>query len=185
MPFYVNIGRDVLAEAATRRSDRSASEFGATFVTDTCTYITPILEEVSGVVMTNSGKWAYYAPGNLGVEVVLGSLAECVESAVAGKDHGGGPMVTAATYRVLVPGRAVGDMAILDEPLSLWGGFDVETGRIIDQNHPQVGVESDRAHRRDATRAGLELVVVGSGRGPAAGHSTGRLHPAGSPTRFW
>jgi len=34
--------------------------------------------------MTNSGKWAYYAPGNLGFEVVMGSLADCVESAVRG-----------------------------------------------------------------------------------------------------
>ena len=85
VPFYVNIGRDLFAEASQEGLIGPASEFGATFVTDTCTYITPILEEVSGVVMTNSGKWAYYAPGNLGVEVVLGSLAECVESAVTGK----------------------------------------------------------------------------------------------------
>ena len=31
--------------------------------------------------MTDSGKWAYYAPANIGAEVVLGSLAECVASA--------------------------------------------------------------------------------------------------------
>jgi predicted aconitase len=35
--------------------------------------------------MTDSAKWAYYAPGNLGVSVVFGSLAECVESAVTGR----------------------------------------------------------------------------------------------------
>ena len=35
--------------------------------------------------MTDSAKWAYYAPGNLGVEVVFGSLEDCVESAVAGR----------------------------------------------------------------------------------------------------
>lgn len=44
-----------------------------------------------------------------------------------------------ATYRVLLAGRAVGDVTVLEEPLSLWGGFDVETGQIIDQNHPQLG----------------------------------------------
>lgn len=49
-------------------------------------------------------------------------------------------MVSTSTYRVLVPGRAVGALMILDEPLSLWGGLDVETGRIIDQNHPQLGL---------------------------------------------
>jgi predicted aconitase len=38
-----------------------------------------------GAIMTNSGKCAYYAPGNLGVDVAYGSLAECVASARAGK----------------------------------------------------------------------------------------------------
>ena len=35
--------------------------------------------------MTDSAKWAYYAPANLGVAVAFGSLAEVVESAVAGR----------------------------------------------------------------------------------------------------
>jgi predicted aconitase len=35
--------------------------------------------------MTNSAKWAYYAPGNLGVEVAFGSLEECVASAAQGR----------------------------------------------------------------------------------------------------
>lgn len=83
VPFYVNTGRDVLATTAV--SVATAEDFGAIFVTDTCTYITPIIGEPHGAVMTNSGKWAYYAPGNLGVEVVMGSLADCVESAVRGE----------------------------------------------------------------------------------------------------
>ena len=44
-------------------------------------------------------------------------------------------------YDVLVAGRALGELVVLDEPLSLWGGFDPETGRIIDRNHPQVGTD--------------------------------------------
>jgi hypothetical protein len=35
--------------------------------------------------MTNSGKFAHYGPANLGYEVVYGSLADCVASAVAGR----------------------------------------------------------------------------------------------------
>ena len=35
--------------------------------------------------MTDSGKWAFYAPANIGATVVLGSRRECVESAVAGR----------------------------------------------------------------------------------------------------
>ena len=54
-------------------------------VTDTCTYFTSIIDETAGTSMTDSAKWSYYAPGNLGVEVVFGSLEDCVESAVAGR----------------------------------------------------------------------------------------------------
>jgi predicted aconitase len=84
VPFYVNVGRDVLDEASSRQLVEPITRFGATLVTDTCTYITPIMEDLSGVVMTNSGKWAYYAPGNIGVRVVMGSMSECVQSAISG-----------------------------------------------------------------------------------------------------
>lgn len=57
---------------------------GVRIVLDTCTYYTPRPAGVAGTVMTNSAKWAYYAPGILGVEVAFGSLASCVESMVAG-----------------------------------------------------------------------------------------------------
>jgi predicted aconitase len=83
--FYVSTGRDTL-EAVERRGwlyllDRA----GVTLVTDTCTYVTPIIRQVDGLVMTDSGKWAWYAPGNIGVDVVFGSMAECVRSAQAGR----------------------------------------------------------------------------------------------------
>ena len=83
--FYVSTGRSVLAEAESRGWIEVCERAGITIVADTCTYVTPILRNDARVVMTNSGKWAYYAPGNLGVQVVLGSLAECVHSAVEGK----------------------------------------------------------------------------------------------------
>jgi predicted aconitase len=85
VPFYVNTGRDVLAEAAGQGLVGILEGFGAQFVTDTCTYTTPIMGPVRGAVMTNSGKWAYYAPANLGVDVVLAEMADCVESAVRGR----------------------------------------------------------------------------------------------------
>ena len=56
-----------------------------TVVTDTCTYITPILHDIEGPVMTNSAKWAWYAPANLGFDVAFGSLEECVRSASLGR----------------------------------------------------------------------------------------------------
>jgi predicted aconitase len=85
VPFYVNTGRDVMTEAEEAGLVGVLDGFGAQMVTDTCTYTTPIMGPVQGVVMTNSGKWAYYAPANLGVDVVLAEMADCVESAVAGR----------------------------------------------------------------------------------------------------
>ena len=49
------------------------------------------LKALGAVVMTNSGKWAYYAPGNIGVEVAFGSLADCIASARAGQVVRAGP----------------------------------------------------------------------------------------------
>lgn len=84
VPFYVNTSRSVLDEL-DKSTIEGLERFGVTFVTDTCTYITPIIGEVGGAIMTNSGKWAYYAPANLGVDVVLGGLGECVDSSVDGR----------------------------------------------------------------------------------------------------
>ena len=39
--------------------------------------------------------------------------------------------------QVLAPGEASGTALVLDEPLSLWGGMDPATGRLIDAHHPQ------------------------------------------------
>jgi len=83
--FYVSTGRDTLAEVERRGWLDALERTGVTLVTDTCTYVTPIIKRVDGVVMTDSGKWAWYAPGNLGVDVAFGSMAECVRSATAGR----------------------------------------------------------------------------------------------------
>ncbi len=59
---------------------------GVRVVVDTCVVVAPILRTPrGGVLMTNSGKFAHYAPGNVGFDVVFGSLAECVASAHAGR----------------------------------------------------------------------------------------------------
>jgi predicted aconitase len=82
---YVSTGRDILIEAEARGWVELLERAGVRMVVDTCTYITPILDARERVVMTNSAKWAYYAPGNIGVQVVFGSLAECVRSAYRGR----------------------------------------------------------------------------------------------------
>lgn len=42
--------------------------------------------------------------------------------------------------RSLVSGTAEGDVTVLTVALSLWGGFDVHTGRISEPSHPSFGV---------------------------------------------
>jgi len=59
--------------------------FGATIAFDTCPFHSPIIPENASVVMTNSGKAAYYSPGELGVRVAFAPLDQCVRSAVSGR----------------------------------------------------------------------------------------------------
>ncbi|MCU6482413.1 aconitase X catalytic domain-containing protein [Arthrobacter sp. A2-55] len=82
---WINTSREVLAQAREAGLVQAAEERGARIVADTCTYITPILAPEERTVMTPSGKWAWYAPMNIGVDVVFGTLAECLASARAGR----------------------------------------------------------------------------------------------------
>ena len=81
----ISTGRDVMAAATERGIVGRLRDSGVELLVDTCSYIAPILREAAGPVMTDSGKWAYYAPGNIGAGVVFGSSAECIRSAVAGR----------------------------------------------------------------------------------------------------
>lgn len=85
-PLYANTGRHVLQPLEAQGRRKRLEDAGVIFVVDTCVVVTPILPEIQGaVLMTNSGKFAQYAPGNTGYAVTYGSLSECVESAVAGR----------------------------------------------------------------------------------------------------
>jgi predicted aconitase len=85
VPIYVNTGRDTLRSLEHEGRLEGSQRNGLVIVTDTCTYLTPVLERLDGTVMTNSGKWAHYAPGNLGVQVAFGDLEDCIASAAAGR----------------------------------------------------------------------------------------------------
>ena len=85
IPIYVNTGRATLRAIEAEGRLRGAEAFGLVPVADTCTYITAILKRLDGAVMTNSGKWAHYAPGNIGVEVAFGDIEECIAAAAAGR----------------------------------------------------------------------------------------------------
>jgi predicted aconitase len=83
IPFYVCTGRHTLAELQRAGIDLAPS--GLTVVADTCIVVTPILPNNTGLLLTNSGKFAHYTRPNTGYDVLYGSLSDCAETAVAGR----------------------------------------------------------------------------------------------------
>jgi predicted aconitase len=83
VPTYATTSRFVIASdpAAAQRLE----EAGVTIIRDTCTYFQPDIIDPGTVVMTNSAKWAYYAPAIVGCTVILASQSDCAESAVSGE----------------------------------------------------------------------------------------------------
>lgn len=79
--FVVCTHRIVLEVIKRRGWLEELKAAGIQVVVDTCVVVTPILRKRNGTLMTNSGKFAHYAPGNIGLATVYGSLLECVRSA--------------------------------------------------------------------------------------------------------
>lgn len=75
------VAKEVARHAGTLAE---VERFGAEVVTDTCILLAPLLGPEVKTLMTNSGKYAHYSPGRLNLNVVFGSLADCVASAEAG-----------------------------------------------------------------------------------------------------
>jgi predicted aconitase with swiveling domain len=50
-----------------------------------------------------------------------------------------GCAVSVISAKVLVPGRAEGEVLYLEKDLSFWGAVDPLNGRVIDHRHPQFG----------------------------------------------
>jgi predicted aconitase with swiveling domain len=71
-----------------------------------------------------------------------------------------GPAEVELRGKSLAPGDAEGELLVLDEPISFWGGVDPASGTIVDVHHPQAG----RSIR------GRVLVLPGT-RGSTAGPS--------------
>lgn len=84
--FIVCTHRLVLAGLQKRGWLEELKALGVTVVVDTCVVVTPIVKaSAGGTLMTNSGKFAHYTPGNIGFDVIFGSLQECVRSAAVGR----------------------------------------------------------------------------------------------------
>lgn len=85
LPFHACTGRHVISRLDAEGRTATLEAAGISIIADTCVVVTPILSGTSGILMTNSGKFAHYAPGNTGYAVRYGALADCVETAVAGR----------------------------------------------------------------------------------------------------
>jgi predicted aconitase/predicted aconitase with swiveling domain len=84
LSLVVSTSRIIEALAAEQGHLAVIERAGVKVMTDSCSYYGPPVTGAKGRVMTNAAKWAYYAPGLIGVGVCFGSLSECVESAVRG-----------------------------------------------------------------------------------------------------
>ena len=81
------LGRHVYAEAEAAGHISVLETFGMTFITDTCWCMLtePVIPLDSSALITNSGKYAHYAPGLINRDVRFSSMAGCVAAARSGQ----------------------------------------------------------------------------------------------------
>ena len=84
-PVYVCTRHAVLQILEANGLRQKLEAAGVIFIIGTCVVVTPILKQESGVLMTNSGKFAHYSPATVNHDVIYGSLSDCVASAVTGE----------------------------------------------------------------------------------------------------
>lgn len=85
MQVYVTTSRGVKEILARNGALAKIEAFGTSVVADTCIAVAPLVRPGARVLMTNSGKYAHYGPGIIGVESIYGSTEECVRAAISGR----------------------------------------------------------------------------------------------------
>jgi predicted aconitase with swiveling domain len=76
--------------------------------------------------------------------------------------------------RPIVAGEAEGESLVSSEALSFWGGYDFQTGEIIDRHHPLAGVRAAGrilvvpCSKGSSTTTAVLLEAVRAGTAPAA-----------------
>lgn len=83
--FLITSSRAMVQLAKQAGILESLQAFGAQLTVDTCILTSPMLPEETKYLMTNSAKFAYYAPGLLSKQISFGSLNDCVNSAIEGR----------------------------------------------------------------------------------------------------
>ena len=94
----VTCGREIQRQASEAGHLQALERFGVRIITDTCWCMIeePVVPLTARTLMTNSGKYAHYAPGLVGRKVRFGSLADCIETACSGRASGRLPRWLAA-----------------------------------------------------------------------------------------
>lgn len=80
---FVSTSRETAAAIENSSMEATLKHFGVNIVVDTCTYLAPVVAK-QGAIVTTSGKYAHYGPGNLQRRVGLMTLERCVRSAELG-----------------------------------------------------------------------------------------------------
>ena len=82
----ITLGREVFAKAESEGLVNRLGLAGVQLYTDLCwcSIVEPIFPIESKTLMTNSGKYAHYAPGLSGREVRFGSLSDCAQATTSG-----------------------------------------------------------------------------------------------------
>ena len=83
----LTLGRHVHAEASAKGYTAELERFGVQLVNDTCWCMLqePVVPPGARTLITNSAKYAHYAPGLVGRHVRFAALADCVLTAATGK----------------------------------------------------------------------------------------------------
>ena len=90
------------------------------------------------------------------------------------RGSGQSPVALTIRGRPLMAGAAHGRILASTEPLSFWGGYDAETGEIIDRRHPLSGQLANEAilavpsTRGSSTTTAVLLEAIRAGTAPAA-----------------
>ena len=84
--------------------------------------------------------------------------------------------------RTIVEGVAQGRVLVSDQPLSFWGGYDQNSGEIIDRRHPLSGqsaagrILAIPSSRGSSTTTAVLLEAIRAGTAPVAILTTGTDH---------
>lgn len=172
--FLVTSSRGMVQLAQRAGYLQALEDFGGQVTVDTCILATPMLPADVKLLMTNSAKYAYYAPGMLETQVTFGSLEDCVRSAVEG--------------------RVVRDDSIWQEGLQ-GGGVTQGEGLVAERGQVSQDLAGKRARASEGRkgagqerRAALNSVrreKVLPGQVVVAGHAAGEALVAGEPLSFW